>query len=65
MADKTGDKGQKMLREAVVAASRGYSDRWPARGKTSSASGDYRPLDEVYREGQPVKYRKYPSGTPG
>ena len=60
MADKS-DRGEENLRKAVIAAERGYDDRWPARGKTGSDSGDYRPLDEVYRSGQPVKYRKYPS----
>lgn len=60
MADKT-DTSATILRDAVRRVERGYDDRWPARGKANSRGSDYRPLDEISREGAPAKYRKYPS----
>jgi hypothetical protein len=61
MADAT-DSSPNIFRRAVETAERQRNDRWPARGKTGSRGGDYRPLDNVSREGRPPEpYRKYPS----
>lgn len=62
MADRT-DTRPEILRAAVKKASEGYNDRWPARGKAGSRGGDYRPLDDVSREGVRTPYRKYPSAA--
>jgi hypothetical protein len=60
LKDQSADNGAMILRAAIFAAERGYDDRWPARGKTGSRGGDYRPLDEVSREMVPTQYKKYP-----
>lgn len=54
--DTIGDK----FRRACEIVETEYDDRRPARGKTGSRSGDYRPLDDVSREGRQVEYRKWP-----
>ena len=62
MADAT-DNRPNILRAGIDKAEKQRNDRWPARGKTGSPGGDYRPLDNVSREGRPPQpYRKYPSG---
>lgn len=62
MADAT-DTRSNILRAATQKAALGYNDRFPARGKAGSRGGDYRPLDDVSREGVRVPYRKYPSAA--
>lgn len=56
----TTDTVSDKFRRACEIVETEYDDRRPARGKTGSRSGDYRPLDDVSREGRQVEYRKWP-----
>lgn len=58
----TTDPVDAKLGRAVDWVEKALDDRWPARGKANTRSGDYRPLDDVSRERRQVPYRKYPSG---
>lgn len=57
----TTDPVDDKLRRGVDWVEKALDDRWPARGKANTSSGEYRPLDDVSREGRPAKYRKYPA----
>lgn len=57
--DTTDPIGPKFRRACEIVETE-FDDRRPARGKTGSRSGDYRPLDDVSREGRQVEYRKWP-----
>lgn len=61
LPDTTDPVGRK-FRRGVDWVERALDDRWPAREKANTRSGEYRPLDDVSREGRPAKYRRYPSG---
>ena len=59
--DTTDPVGPK-FRRAVDVVQTQYDDRWPARGLTGRRiGGEYRPLDDVSREGRLTEYRKRPN----
>lgn len=49
------------LRRAVRIVEEQYDDRWPARGTANSRAREYRPLENVSREGRQEEYRKRPN----
>lgn len=55
------DPRDRKLRRGVVWVERAYDDRWPCRGQANIAAREYRPLEDVSREGRRVPYRKYPA----
>lgn len=58
--DATDPVGPKFRRGVRVVETE-YDDRWPARGLTGRRiGGDYRPLDDVSRDGRLEEYRKRP-----
>ena len=59
-SDTTDPVGAK-LKRACDWVEKGYSDRWPCRGQANVPTREYRPLDDVSREGRPAKYRKWPA----
>jgi hypothetical protein len=59
MTKDATDQRDNKLREACGYVERTYDDRWPARGKANTPGGDYRPLENVSREGRQAPYRKW------
>lgn len=60
--DTTDPIGRKFRRACDIVEQQ-YDDRWPARGLTGRRiGGEYRPLDDVSRDGRLEEYRKRPSG---
>lgn len=57
----TTDPVDRKLRRAVDWVEHGYDDRWPARGTANIATREYRPLENVSREGRQEPYKKYPN----
>lgn len=60
--DTTDPVGPK-LRRGVAWVEQGYDDRWPARGRANQVDREYRPLEDVSREGRCVPYRKWPPAS--
>jgi hypothetical protein len=54
----TTDPEDNKLRRAADLVEQGYDDRFPARGRARTSSGDHCPLDQVSREGKLTPYRK-------
>jgi hypothetical protein len=59
--DATDEVGPAKFRRAIDTVEQQYDDRWPARGPTGGRSRDYRPLEDVSREGRIVEYKKRPN----
>lgn len=59
--DTTDPIGRKFRRACDIVEQQ-YDDRWPARGTTGQRAREYRPLEDVSREGRLEEYRKRPSG---
>ena len=59
----TTDPVDNKLRRGIDWVEQGYDDRWPARGQANVPTREYRPLENVNREGRQAKYRKWPSGS--
>jgi hypothetical protein len=59
--DTTDQAGDDKFRRAVDWVEQGYDDRYPARGRANQVSRDYRPLEDVSREGRCAPYRKWPA----
>lgn len=60
MMDPTDTVPDKFHR-AVRIVEQQYDDRWPARGKANSRTREYRPLENVSREGRQEEYKKRPN----
>lgn len=59
--DTTDPVGSKFRRACDIVEQQ-YDDRWPARGLTGRRiGGEYRPLEDVSREGRPAEYKKRPN----
>jgi hypothetical protein len=56
-SDPVGPK----FRRAINIVEQQYDDRWPARGPANSRSREYRPLENVSREGRQEEYKKRPN----
>lgn len=54
--------GGAMLRRAIDTVEQQLDDRWPARGQANVRTREYRPLDDVSREGAVTTYKKYERG---
>lgn len=59
--DTTDPVGPK-LRRGVDWVEKALDDRWPARGQANVRTREYRPLDDVSREGSTTRYLKYERG---
>ena len=60
--DTTDPIGRKFRRACDIVEQQ-YDDRWPARGLTGRRiGGEYRPLEDVSRDGRLEEYTKRPSG---
>ena len=59
--DTTDQAGDSKLRRGIDWVERGYDDRFPARGRANQVGRDYRPLEDVSREGSCAPYRKWPA----
>lgn len=57
----TTDPVDAKLKRGVDWVQQEYDDRFPARGHANIRTSEYRPLDNVSREGRQVPYRKYPA----
>jgi|307.fasta_scaffold110821_3 hypothetical protein len=55
------DGADRKFRRAINMVEHHYSDRWPARGAANYRDGEYRPLDDVSRQGSLTRYLKRPS----
>jgi hypothetical protein len=55
------DQRDNKFREACDYVQEQYNDRWPARGRANQAAREWRPLDQISRDGKPAEYRKWPS----
>ena len=58
--DTTDPVGPK-LRRGVDWVEKALDDRWPARGQANLRAREYRPLEDVSREGRPAEYKKRPN----
>jgi len=56
------DMRENKLRHGIDRVEKQLNDRWPARGKANTRGGEWRPYDDVSREGRTEPYRKYPQG---
>lgn len=59
--DTTDQAGDDKFRRAVDWVEKGLDDRWPARGTANNRDREYRPLEDVSREGRQTPYRKWRS----
>jgi hypothetical protein len=57
----TTDPVDNKLKRATEWAEQGYDDRWPARGRANQEAFEWRPLDQINRDGKPAVYRKWPA----
>jgi hypothetical protein len=58
--DASDGRGEK-FRRAVRQVEQQYDDRWPARGQANVRTREYKPLEEVSREGRLEEYKKRPN----
>lgn len=58
--DATDPIGPKFAR-AVRIVEQQYSDRWPIRGLANTRTREWRPYEDVSREGVEVEYKKRPN----
>jgi hypothetical protein len=57
----TTDLVDRKFRRACDIVQEQLDDRWPARGTTGQVPREWRPLEDVSREGRLAPYRKWPS----
>lgn len=56
----TTDTVDAKFRRACEIVETEYDDRRPARGTTGQRAREWRPLEDVSREGRRVEYKKWP-----
>lgn len=59
--DASDQVGPGRFRKACDMVEQQYDDRWPARGTTGQRAREWRPLDQVSREGRLEEYKKRPN----
>jgi hypothetical protein len=59
--DATDQVGPGRFRRAIDTVEKQYDDRWPARGHANVPTREYKPLDDVSRQGRLEEYKKRPN----
>lgn len=61
--DASDQVGPGRFRKACDIVEQQYDDRFGARGTTGQVAREWRPLEDVSREGRLVPYRKWPRAS--
>jgi hypothetical protein len=63
MARDITDTTDNKLRRGIDWVEQQRDDRFPARGRANQPAREWRPLDEVSRDGRLEKYRRWPDAS--